>query len=298
MQSTLLYQESTDGRPPLHIAIIMDGNGRWAAARGLPREAGHRAGVAALRKVVEAAPKLGVTTLSAYAFSQDNWRRPAEEVSALMVLLRGYLATEIARLADAGVRLTVLGRRDRLPAGIADLIARAETTTAGGACLDLRLAIDYSGRDAILAAVGAVAAGAATCADVSRQLERRGGGPDVDLLIRTSGEQRLSDFLLWEAAYAELYFVDTLWPDFDGAALARALEAFRGRERRFGGVSPAHAPAKCPPIGRREHAPTNESGAHSAFTATQHGPGASTGGNGATPSLAGRIKTLLAGSAR
>src|SRR5262249_3192032 len=148
-------QDPAPTRPPLHVAIIMDGNGRWAAARGLPREAGHRAGVTALRKIVEAAPKLGVTTLSAYAFSQDNWRRPAEAASALMALRRGYLATEIARLAAAGIRLTVLGRRDRLPDGIADLIARAETATAGGARLDLRLAIDYSGRDAILAAVSA-----------------------------------------------------------------------------------------------------------------------------------------------
>src|SRR5215471_3913645 len=152
MQSTLRSQERAPNPRPLHVAIIMDGNGRWAAARGLPREAGHRAGVVALRKVIEAAPDLGVTTLSAYAFSQDNWRRPAEEVSALMALLRGYLATEIARLADAGVRLTVLGRRDRLPAGIAEAIVRAEAATAAGACLDLRIAVDYSGRDAILAA--------------------------------------------------------------------------------------------------------------------------------------------------
>ena len=264
MQSTLPPQGPVLTRPPLHVAIIMDGNGRWAAARGLPREAGHRAGVVALRKVVEAAPTLGVTTLSAYAFSQDNWRRPAEEVSALMALLRGYLATEIARLADAGVRLRALGRRDRLPDGIADLIGRAETATAHGARLDLRLAIDYSGRDAILAAVSAVAAGATTCEEVSRQLERHGGGPGVDLLIRTSGEQRLSDFMLWEAAYAELYFVETLWPDFDGAALARALDAFRARERRFGGVA----------------------------------PGAKTAGKRPPRSLAGHIETLLGWSAR
>ena len=264
MQSTLLCQGPAQEQPPLHVAIIMDGNGRWATARGLPREAGHRAGVAALRKVVEAAPKLGVTTLSAYAFSQDNWRRPAEEVTTLMALLRGYLSTEIARLADAGVHLTVLGRRDRLPDGIADLIARAETATAGGTRLDLRMAIDYSGRDAIVAAVSAVAAGATTCDDVSRQLERHGGGPGVDLLIRTSGEQRLSDFMLWEAAYAELYFVETLWPDFDGAALARALDAFRGRERRFGGLERA------------------------ARVAAEPRP----------RWLTGRIRTLLAGSAR
>jgi undecaprenyl diphosphate synthase len=264
MQSTLQSQEPARTGAPLHVAIIMDGNGRWAASRGLPREAGHRAGVVALRKVVEAAPKLGVTTLSAYAFSQDNWRRPAEEVSALMALLRGYLATEIARLADVGVRLRVLGRRDRLPDGIAELIARAETATAGGTCLDLRLAIDYSGRDAIVAAVAAVSAGGMTCEDVSCQLERHGGGPGVDLLVRTSGEQRLSDFMLWEAAYAELYFVETFWPDFDGAALARALDAFRSRDRRFGGLAPGATAAGDPP--RR--------------------------------SWTGHIRTLLAGSAR
>ena len=263
MQSTLRSQERAPGARPLHVAIIMDGNGRWAAARGLPREAGHRAGVVALRKVIEAAPDLGVTTLSAYAFSQDNWRRPAAEVSTLMALLRGYLATEIDRLAEAGVRLTVLGRRDRLPDGIADLIGSAEAATADDARLDLRIAIDYSGRDAILAAVAkAVTAGAATCDDVSRQLERQGGGPDVDLLIRTSGEQRLSDFMLWEAAYAEFYFVETLWPDFDGAALARALDAFRARERRFGGLPRDAKSAQQP-----------------------------------ARSLAGRIRTLLAGSA-
>ena len=255
MQSTLQLQEAAPTRPPLHVAIIMDGNGRWATARALPREAGHRAGVAALRKVVEAAPKLGVTTLSAYAFSQDNWRRPAEEVSALMALLRGYLMTEIGRLAEAGVRLRALGRRDRLPDGIADLIARAEAATADGMRLDLRLALDYSGRDAILAAISAAAAGAATHEDVSRQLERHGGGPGVDLLIRTSGEQRLSDFMLWEAAYAELYFVETFWPDFDGAALARALDAFRGRERRFGGRN-AETAGQRPPRSLARHLKT------------------------------------------
>jgi undecaprenyl diphosphate synthase len=244
MQSSLQSQVRVPSPPPLHVAIIMDGNGRWAAARGLPREAGHRAGVAALRRVIEAAPDLGVTTMSAYAFSQDNWRRPADEVSALMALLRGYLATEIGRLANAGVRLRVLGRRDRLPDGIADLIGAAEAATADGRRLDLRIAIDYSGRDAIMSAV---AAGAASCDDVSRHLERQGGGPGVDLLIRTSGEQRLSDFMLWEAAYAELYFVETFWPDFDGAALARALDAFRARERRFGGVPRDAGTAEKPP---------------------------------------------------
>ena len=238
-------RQKVDGR--LHVAIIMDGNGRWATARGRPRVAGHWAGVAALRRILEAAPQLGITTLSAYAFSTENWRRPAAEVSALMGILRSYLQNELARLVDAGVRLTVLGRRDRVPDDIADLISHAETMTLGGGSLDLRLAIDYSGRDAILEAVAAIPPGGATRADISRQLNERGGGPDIDLLIRTSGEQRLSDFMLWEAAYAELYFTETLWPDFDRSDLERALDAFRTRNRRYGGL-PADSTAVNGPL--------------------------------------------------
>jgi undecaprenyl diphosphate synthase len=227
----------------MHVAIIMDGNGRWASRRGLPREAGHHAGIAALREVVEAAPRFGITTLSVYAFSTENWRRPADEVAGLMALLRKYLQEELTRLAKAGVRLTVLGRRSRLPNDIAALISRAETVTADAAALDLRLAIDYSARDSILAAIAAVESAPASRDEISRQLELHGGGPDVDLLIRTSGEQRLSDFMLWEAAYAELYFTETLWPDFDSEALRRALDAFRVRDRRFGGLWPTATPA-------------------------------------------------------
>jgi len=238
MQSTRQQQVNS----PLHVAIIMDGNGRWATARGLPREAGHHAGVAALRAVVEAAPRLAVTTLSAYAFSTDNWRRPAHEVAVLMGILRRFLNNEIARLAAAGVRVKVMGRRDRLPDGIADLISQAEAATAEGTSLDLRIAIDYSGRDSILAAVSTASPASLTREEISRRLEQRGGGPDIDLLIRTSGEQRLSDFMLWEAAYAELYFTETLWPDFDGKELERALNTYRVRERRFGGL-PQGAPA-------------------------------------------------------
>src|SRR5262249_13792640 len=159
---------------PLHVAIIMDGNGRWATARGLPREAGHRAGVAALRAVVEAAPRLGVTTLSAYAFSTDNWRRPAHEVAMLMGIFRRFLKNEVARLVAAGVRLTIMGRRDRLPDGVADLIARAEAATAPGAVLDLRIAIDYSGRDSILAAVAIENPASLTREQMSRRLAQRG----------------------------------------------------------------------------------------------------------------------------
>ena len=235
----------------LHIAVIMDGNGRWATRRGLPRHAGHRAGVAALRRVVEAAPALGIATLTVYAFSADNWRRPAAEVAGLMGLVRHYLGTEVARLVRSGVRLTVIGRRDRLPDGMADAIARAEAATAAadGRSLHLRIALDYSARDAIVRAASAVstapAASAAPAAHDTGALTRDafarllGGGEacrDVDLLIRTSGERRLSDFLLWECAYAELYFTDRLWPDFGADDLKTALHDFQRRDRRFGAL--------------------------------------------------------------
>jgi undecaprenyl diphosphate synthase len=233
MQSTRQYQE----RKPLHVAIIMDGNGRWATARGLPREAGHRAGLTALRRVVESAPSLSITTLTVFAFSTENWNRPPREVDALMTLLRRYLRREIERLAEAGVRVTAIGRRDRFPVGISDLLARAESATALGTTLDLRLAFDYSARDAILDAVSAAGATPLTREVISHHLALRSGGPDVDLVIRTSGEQRLSDFMLWEAAYAELYFTPVLWPDFGRPALEQAMAAFCARERRFGGLA-------------------------------------------------------------
>jgi undecaprenyl diphosphate synthase len=226
--------------PKLHVGIIMDGNGRWAAARGLPRNAGHRAGVEAIRRVAEAAPENGVGTLTLYAFSSDNWRRPAEEVASLMGLLRRYLRAETERLAESGTRLTVIGRRDRLPAGLPAEIARAEAATEAGAALNLRIAIDYSSRDSILSA----AASATDAIDLTREgFSRLVTGElsprDVDLIIRTSGERRLSDFLLWESAYAELYFTDRMWPDFDGDDLAEALASFHRRERRFGGLAAA-----------------------------------------------------------
>jgi undecaprenyl diphosphate synthase len=221
---------------PLRVAIVMDGNGRWATARGLPRQAGHRAGVTALRRVVEAAPALGIGTLGVYAFSTANWQRPRQEVDALMGLMRRFLRNESSALASAGVRLTAIGRRDRLPAGLADLLAHAEATTAAGTALDLRIAVDYSGRDAILEAIAAAGPGAATREQISRHLASRFGGPDIDLLIRTGGEQRLSDFMLWEAAYAELYFTPVPWPAFDGEALAQAVRTYHTRERRFGAL--------------------------------------------------------------
>ncbi len=204
----------------IHVAIIMDGNGRWASRRGLPRVAGHRAGAATVRRVVEAAPDQGIAALTLYAFSADNWKRPPGEVAALMRLFARHLRTETPRLLENGVRLEVVGRRDRLPVPLVASIAAAERATARAARLVLRLGVDYSARWAIGAGVIL---------------------PDVDLLIRTGGEQRLSDFLLWEAAYAELYFTDTMWPDFGAADLARAVNDFRTRQRRYGGLPEAAA---------------------------------------------------------
>ncbi len=217
----------------------MDGNGRWATERGLPRWAGHRAGADAVRRTVEAATALGVGVLTLYAFSSDNWQRPAREVTALMRLLHRFLRTEVATCVKNGVRLSVIGRRDRLSAPIRYAISRAETKTAGGAGLHLRLAIDYSARDSILRA----AQRAQQVVDISQAsfarflFEPEQTAPDVDLLIRTGGEQRLSDFLLWESAYAELFFTPQPWPDFGRDDLAAALAEFHRRERRFGQVA-------------------------------------------------------------
>ena len=245
--------QSTSEQPsrPLHVAIVMDGNGRWATLRGRPRTAGHLAGARATRRAVEAAARLGVDTLTLYAFSADNWRRPAAEVEALMRLFRRFLAAETARCVSEGIRLTVIGRRDRLAPALRAAIEGAEQATAAGRRMRLRLAIDYSARDAILRAAGALtgAPGLATAPDLTAFAAALGAAyhepapaPDVDLLVRTGGEQRLSDFLLWEAAYAELWFTPTLWPDFGPADLARALADFAARNRRFGGVmSEAHA---------------------------------------------------------
>jgi undecaprenyl diphosphate synthase len=280
--------------PPLHAAIIMDGNGRWATARGMPRVAGHRAGADAVRRTVEAAPKLGVGTLTLYAFSSDNWKRPPREVATLMRLFRSHLRSETPKLVENGVRLSVIGRRDRLALPLQTGIAAAEEATAGGRALHLRLAIDYSARDLLLRAAdvlrhtehstaaaahhhgttrlagagrhdrppreaghvaggntaggntpggntaGGEAARASAHAHFAAALGAAYGSdepaPDVDLLIRTGGEQRLSDFLLWECAYAELYFSPCMWPEFDEAALAAAIHDFHGRQRRFGAV--------------------------------------------------------------
>ena len=216
----------------LHVAIIMDGNGRWANARGLPRLAGHRVGVESVRRVVEAAPGLGISVLTLYAFSADNWRRPMREVSALMRLLRLYLAQETSRCIANGVRFEAIGRRDRLPASVVRMIEETERRTASGAKLRLRLAIDYSARHAIMEA--ASQAQAATAEEWSKHL-----GPEVDLLLRTSGEQRLSDFLLWESAYAEIVFTPRMWPEFGADDLAAAVAEFHQRQRRFGAITAA-----------------------------------------------------------
>jgi undecaprenyl diphosphate synthase len=218
----------------LHAAIIMDGNGRWASARGLPRVAGHRTGAEALRRTVEAAPDLGINVLTVYAFSSDNWRRPQPEVAALMKLFHLYLRREQARCIENGVRVSVIGRRDRLPRLLLPAIDECERATEGGRQLNLRLAVDYSSREAILAAAHELK-GKATREKLSAAL----GGPDVDLLIRTGGEQRLSDFLLWECAYAELVFTPVMWPDFGPSDLAEAVAEFHSRERRFGAVPSA-----------------------------------------------------------
>ncbi len=249
----------------VHVAIIMDGNGRWARARGLPRTAGHRAGAEAVRRVVEASPDRGISELTLYAFSSDNWQRPAAEVRTLLALFRRYLRSETAELVENGVRLKVIGRRDRLPSGVLRAVEAAESATANGERLVLRLAIDYSARDTLVAAAAAMGAdafeGGRRNGGGNGSLATRGNGrgpgererdafrdaiagalhadaplPDVDLLIRTGGEQRLSDFLLWECAYAELHFTPRMWPDFEAADLDAALRDFAGRERRFGRV--------------------------------------------------------------
>ncbi|MBV8847283.1 MAG: di-trans,poly-cis-decaprenylcistransferase [Bryobacterales bacterium] len=209
----------------------MDGNGRWATRRGLPRVAGHKAGANAVRRTIEAAPGLGISVLTLYAFSEDNWSRPPREVSALMKLLGRYLVQETDRCIANGVRLQAIGRRDRLPAPLAGMLGEAERRTADGRRLLLRLAIDYSSRHAIL--------DAARKASDNFTEDRFSSliGPDVDLLIRTSGEQRLSDFLLWECAYAEMVFTPRLWPDFNSDDLAQAVAEFQRRERRFGAIS-------------------------------------------------------------
>ena len=227
----------------LHVAIIMDGNGRWATRRGLPRMAGHRAGLAAARRIVEHASDIGIRCLTLYAFSSDNWRRPTAEVRSIFWLLRAFLRLETERMRERGARLQVIGRRDRLPEPVLRAIEKSEWRTAAGKGIHLRVAIDYSSRDAIARAAAEAVQTASESSGVSCDELRvnlvnalTGDAGDVDLLIRTGGEKRLSDFLLWESAYAELVFTDRTWPEFDEADLDAAIEEFQHRERRFGGV--------------------------------------------------------------
>jgi undecaprenyl diphosphate synthase len=231
--------------PPSHVAIIMDGNGRWARARGLPRAAGHRRGADAVRRTVRAAGELGIGYLTLYGFSSENWKRPADEVDDLMKLLRIYLRGEIADLHRNNVRLRVIGNRQRLAPDIISLIDHAEQQTAGNRGLTLVIALNYGGRDEITEAVrvlvddvaaGRLSSDAITEARIAGSLTTV-GIPDPDLIIRTSGEKRLSNFLLWQSAYSELLFLDVLWPDFAKADLEQAITEFHRRDRRYGAVA-------------------------------------------------------------
>jgi undecaprenyl diphosphate synthase len=227
--------------PGLHVAIIMDGNGRWALQRGRPRTAGHVAGVEAVRRTVEAARELGVGTLTLFAFSSDNWKRPDVEVRALMRLLHGYLTTEAGRAAENGICMSVIGRRDRLSPRLVRVIEEAEAKTALADRFLLRIAVDYSARDTILRAASRLQSQKELSHESFARLlteppHKDRPAPDVDLLIRTGGEQRLSDFLLWESAYAELVFTDRMWPDFTRTDLEAAVREFHRRERRFGAL--------------------------------------------------------------
>jgi undecaprenyl diphosphate synthase len=228
----------------LHVAIISDGNGRWATSRGLPRSAGHRAGAEAARRVIEAAPRLGIRTLTLFALSSANWKRPAAEVHAILRLLHEYLLMETSHCVDEGVRLSIIGRRDRIPATLRQAITDSEAATAKGTKLHLRLAIDYSAREAIYHAAcrfyKVTELSPESFSNVLAEVHR-GGSTEVDLLIRTGGEQRLSDFLLWECAFAEFVFLSKRWPDFTAADLQCAVEEFGRRERTRGALPDAIA---------------------------------------------------------
>lgn len=240
LETESLSVGGADAAPPRHIAITMDGNGRWASARGLPRKEGHRRGAEAARAAVEAATKLGVEYLTLYSFSSENWSRPAEEVSDLMGLLAWKLRSDVAEMHKQGVRLNVIGERSRLPRDVAGLIEKAEALTRDNTRITVTIALSYGARDDMLAAArklveDGVAPGDIDEAAFASRLSTA-GLPDPDLMIRTGGEQRVSNFLLWECAYAEFLFSDVMWPDFGEAELADAVAAFAGRERRFGGL--------------------------------------------------------------
>lgn len=237
-----LPSHSDSPPPPVHVAIIMDGNGRWAQARGLPRTEGHRQGAEAVRRTVSCAGNLGISYLTLYGFSSENWKRSAAEIGDLMGLLRLYLRSEIAELHKNGVRLKVIGNRERLDPDIVALIEDAERRTGSNTALNLTVALSYGSRSEIAMAARRLAEQAVAArldpADIDMEMFARHletvGMPDPDLVIRTSGEKRLSNFLLWQSAYAELVFVDTLWPDFDERDLENAIQEFHRRERRYG----------------------------------------------------------------
>lgn len=236
------YPAEAPAAPPKHVAVIMDGNGRWAAARGRPRIMGHRSGVEAVRRIVQASIELGIEYLTLYGFSSENWRRPAEEVRDLMGLLQIYLRAEVAELHRQGVRLKIIGQRDRLSPEIVALIENAENLTRENGRLILTIALSYGGRDEIATAARQLAEKVARGELMPAGVDEAAFGahlftaglPDPDLVIRTSGEKRISNFLLWQCAYSELVFIDRLWPDFSKADLEEAIREFHGRERRFG----------------------------------------------------------------
>lgn len=240
MQSAI--EKSDDLTPPVHVAIIMDGNGRWAQSRGLPRAMGHKSGAEAVRRTVEAAGEYGVSYLTLFGFSSENWNRPKQEIGDLMGLLRLYLRSEIAELHSKNVRLLMIGDRSRFEADIIGLIEEAERTTAGNTGLTLVLALSYGGRQEIAAAVRSIARDATEERLDLNSIDENtvcrylltADIPDPDLLIRTSGEQRISNFLLWQVAYTEFVFLETLWPDFSKEDLRRAICEFNSRERRYG----------------------------------------------------------------
>lgn len=235
---------------PLHVGIIMDGNGRWAAARGFPRFEGHRRGVEAVRRTVRAAGELGIKFLTIYSFSSENWRRPPQEVADLMMLLKRFIRNDLAELHGNGVRVRVIGSRDDLMPDIRNLLVEAEELTRDNTNMTLIVAFNYGGRQEIALAARRLAEDAAAGLLDPRLIDEKllesrlytAGAPDPDLIIRTSGEERLSNFLLWQAAYAEFVFLPMHWPDFDRAALEQALAIYKGRQRRFGGVVTRAAP--------------------------------------------------------
>jgi len=242
--------QTGEGGPPTgsfpdHIAIIMDGNGRWATARNLPRAVGHERGVEALRRTVEAAQEIGLRNLTVYSFSTENWRRPVSEVNALFSLLKAYVKRDLDRLAREGVRVRILGTRQGLPDDIKELVERAEARTLQNSEFNLCIAFNYGGREEIVRAVHKAAQAMADGEMTENELDETrfedfldtANVPDPDIVIRTSGEYRLSNFLVWQAAYAELVFLDVLWPDFGKSHLLEAIETFQKRERRFGGLA-------------------------------------------------------------